>query len=123
MGNSLILNAHYNYYNQFAKITVLMIYRCQAGKMYCLYFMNSYVGTPIVNPRVQYRNQLSYVGKLKACVFDWSGTVVDCGVFGPTVVFMEVFKNEGVPITIKEARAPMGTHKKVINIQYCVVLN
>ena len=63
---------------------------------------------------MQYRNQLSYVGKLKACVFDWSGTVVDCGVFGPTVVFMEVFKNEGVPITIDEARGPMGTHKRVI---------
>ena len=71
------------------------------------------LGTPIVNPRMQYRNQLSYVGKLKACIFDWSGTVVDCGVFGPTVTFMEIFKNEGVPITIDEARAPMGTHKKV----------
>jgi len=63
---------------------------------------------------MQFRNQLTYVGRIKACVFDWSGTVVDCGVFGPTVTFMEVFKNEGVPITIDEARAPMGTHKKVI---------
>lgn len=89
--------------------------------MYCTYksFNFSYLvlhlslGIPIVNPRVQYRNQLSYVGRLKACIFDWSGTVVDCGVFGPTVVFMEIFKNEGVPITIDEARAPMGIHKKV----------
>ena len=89
--------------------------------LYCTYksFNFSYLvlhlslGIPIVNPRVQYRNQLSYVGRLKACIFDWSGTVVDCGVFGPTVIFMEIFKNEGVPITIDEARAPMGIHKKV----------
>lgn len=77
------------------------------------------LGTTFVNPRVQYRNQLNYVGKLKACVFDWSGTVVDCGVFGPTVVFMEVFKNEGIPITIDEARGPMGTHKKVTHDYIC----
>jgi phosphonoacetaldehyde hydrolase len=39
--------------------------------------------------------------------------VLDCGVFSPVVVFLEGFKEEGVPITIDEARQPMGTHKKV----------
>ncbi|XP_065909759.1 phosphonoacetaldehyde hydrolase-like [Dysidea avara] len=65
------------------------------------------------NPRVQYRSQLSYVGRLKACVLDWGGTVIDCGVFAPAVGFVEVFKQEGVPITMDEARGPMGIHKRV----------
>ena len=80
----------------------------------------SILGVYVENPRMQYRSQISYVGKLKACVFDWSGTVVDCGVFGPTSVFMEIFENEGVPITVDEARAPMGSHKKVM--QYFMFL-
>ena len=41
------------------------------------------------------------------------GTVIDCGVFSPVVVFLEGFAAEGVPITADEARVPMGTHKKV----------
>ena len=45
---------------------------------------------------------------MKAVILDWAGTVIDSGVFGPIVVFMELFKNEGVPITIDEARGPMG---------------
>jgi len=78
------------------------------------------LGEAFTNPRVQYRSQLSYVGQLKACVLDWGGTVVDCGVFAPAVGFMEVFKQEGVPITVDEARAPMGIHKRVI---HCVIRN
>lgn len=54
-----------------------------------------------------------YQGKVKAVVLDWAGTVLDCGVYAPAVVFVEVFKNEGVPITMEEAREPMGTHKRV----------
>lgn len=54
-----------------------------------------------------------YQGQLKACILDWAGTVVDCGVYAPAVSFVEVFKKEGVPITMEEAREPMGTHKKV----------
>ena len=67
----------------------------------------------MVNPRTEYRTVYKYQGKVKAVVFDWSGTVVDCGVYAPAVVFVEVFKQEGVPITIEEAREPMGIHKKV----------
>ena len=54
----------------------------------------------------------SYRGPLKAIVLDWAGTTVDYGCYAPAVVFIEVFKRRGVPITIEEARAPMGMYKK-----------
>jgi phosphonoacetaldehyde hydrolase len=57
--------------------------------------------------------QRSYRGPLKAVLLDWAGTTMDYGCFAPAVVFMEVFKRKGVEITIDEARAPMGAHKKV----------
>jgi phosphonoacetaldehyde hydrolase len=55
----------------------------------------------------------SYYGKLKAVLLDWAGTTMDYGCMAPAVVFMEVFKRQGVEITIDEAREPMGAHKKV----------
>jgi phosphonoacetaldehyde hydrolase len=57
--------------------------------------------------------QRSYRGSLKAVLLDWAGTTLDYGCFAPAVVFMEVYKRKGVEITIEEARAPMGAHKKV----------
>ncbi len=56
--------------------------------------------------------QRSYRGPLKAVVLDWAGTTIDYGCFAPAMVFMEVFKRNGVEISIDEARGPMGTHKK-----------
>ena len=50
---------------------------------------------------------------MKAVIFDWAGTVIDCGVYAPAVVFNQIFMNEGVPVTNEEAREPMGIHKKV----------
>lgn len=50
---------------------------------------------------------------MKAIVLDWAGTVLDCGVYSPAVVFIDVFEREGVPISMEEARGPMGAHKKV----------
>ncbi|XP_031552701.1 uncharacterized protein LOC116289900 [Actinia tenebrosa] len=70
-------------------------------------------GNPLKNPRTEYRMVRKYQGKLKACILDWAGTVMDCGVYAPAVVFVEVFAQEGVPITMEEAREPMGAHKKV----------
>ena len=70
-------------------------------------------GHLLSNPRTEFRTVHKYQGKLKAVVLDWAGTVVDCGVYAPAVAFAEVFKAEGVPITMEEAREPMGTHKKV----------
>jgi len=55
----------------------------------------------------------SYRGRLKAVILDWAGTTLDYGCFAPAVVFVEVFKRQGVPITTEQAREPMGAHKKV----------
>ncbi|HTX38599.1 MAG TPA: phosphonoacetaldehyde hydrolase [Bryobacteraceae bacterium] len=57
--------------------------------------------------------QRTYRGKLKAVLLDWAGTTMDYGCFAPAVVFMEVYKRKGVEISIEEARAPMGAHKRV----------
>ncbi len=54
-----------------------------------------------------------YRGQLKGVILDWAGTTMDYGCFAPAVVFMEVYKRQGVPITIEQAREPMGAHKKV----------
>ncbi|MFK5980619.1 MAG: phosphonoacetaldehyde hydrolase [Rhizobiaceae bacterium] len=53
----------------------------------------------------------SYRGKVKALVLDWSGTLADAYVIAPAVVFVEVFKNQGVEISMLEARGPMGLRK------------
>ncbi len=55
----------------------------------------------------------TYRGPLKAVLLDWAGTTMDYGCLAPAVAFREVFKRRGVEITIDEARAPMGAHKKV----------
>ncbi len=55
----------------------------------------------------------SYRGPVKAILLDWAGTTMDYGCYAPAIVFIEVYKRKGVPITIDEARAPMGAHKKV----------
>jgi phosphonoacetaldehyde hydrolase len=55
----------------------------------------------------------SYRGPLKAVILDWAGTTIDYGCYAPAVVFVQVFERKGVPITIAEAREPMGAHKKV----------
>lgn len=54
-----------------------------------------------------------YTGGLKAVLLDWAGTTMDYGCYAPAVVFMEVFKRRQVPISISEARQPMGAHKMV----------
>ena len=43
---------------------------------------------------------------------DWSGTTMDYGSRAPALAFVKLFEERGVPITIKEARGPMGMHKK-----------
>jgi len=53
----------------------------------------------------------SYRGEVKALVLDWSGTLADAYVIAPAVVFVEVFKNQGVEISMLEARGPMGLRK------------
>jgi phosphonoacetaldehyde hydrolase len=55
----------------------------------------------------------TYRGPIDAVLLDWAGTTMDFGCIAPAVVFVEVFKRQGVPIEMAEARAPMGAHKRV----------
>ncbi|MCW2306861.1 phosphonoacetaldehyde hydrolase [Rhodobium gokarnense] len=48
---------------------------------------------------------------LKAAVFDWAGTMVDFGSTAPMGAFVDVFSEFGVPISIADARKPMGLPK------------
>jgi len=60
-----------------------------------------------------YRSVPVYRGGVKACIFDWAGTVCDAGVFAPVLTFQKLFEEEGVEITSEEVRAPMGVHKRL----------
>lgn len=55
--------------------------------------------------------QREYRGPIQAVILDWAGTTQDFGVFAPAVVFVDVFERWGVPISMEEARAPMGLFK------------
>ena len=55
----------------------------------------------------------TYRGALKAILLDWAGTTMDYGCYAPAVVFRQVYERMRVPISMSEARAPMGAHKKV----------
>lgn len=57
-------------------------------------------------------NRRYYTDPLKAVILDWAGTSVDFGSFAPTAVFLRLFEERGVPISIDQARAPMGLMKK-----------
>lgn len=52
-----------------------------------------------------------YTGPLRAVILDWAGTTVDFGCLAPAAAFMEAFRQSGVPITLDQARAPMGMPK------------
>ncbi len=49
--------------------------------------------------------------KIEGVIFDWAGTTVDFGCFAPVNVFLEIFKNADVEVTLEEAREPMGMLK------------
>lgn len=48
---------------------------------------------------------------IKAVVFDWAGTMVDYGSRAPMGAFVTLFAQEGIQISIDQARVPMGTNK------------
>ena len=48
---------------------------------------------------------------LRAVILDWAGTTVDYGSRAPPLVFVQVFTGKGVPISVEEARGPMGMQK------------
>lgn len=49
--------------------------------------------------------------KVEGVIFDWAGTTVDFGCFAPVNVFISIFKDAGVEVTMEEARRPMGMLK------------
>ncbi len=61
---------------------------------------------------MRYLYQPAYRGPLKAVILDWAGTTTDYGSVAPALVFLDVFERQGVPITVEEAREPMGAAKK-----------
>jgi len=61
--------------------------------------------------RSDYVYHREYRGKVKGMVLDWSGTTADAYVIAPAVVFVQVFKEQGVEISMAEARGPMGLRK------------
>src|SRR3954469_5915848 len=58
------------------------------------------------------RRRQRYNGPLKAVIFDWAGTIVDFGSRAPVLAVMQVFNERNVPITMSEARGPMGMAKR-----------
>ena len=55
----------------------------------------------------------NYQGPIRCVILDWAGTTMDFGCMAPAVVFRQVFEKAGVPISLEEARIPMGAHKRV----------
>jgi len=66
--------------------------------------------TPFVT-RMDQCNRTRFNGPLRAIILDWSGTTADAHVLAPAVVFVDVFEKHGVPISMVEARGPMGLRK------------
>ncbi len=50
--------------------------------------------------------------RLKAVIFDWAGTTVDHGSRAPALVMQEVFRRQGIDLTLEQARGPMGMAKR-----------
>jgi phosphonoacetaldehyde hydrolase len=57
-------------------------------------------------------HQRRYRGPLRAVIVDWAGTIVDFGCRAPVEAFRKSFADEGVEITVAEAREPMGLAKR-----------
>lgn len=60
----------------------------------------------------EFTYQRAYRGPLRCVVFDWAGTLLDFGCLAPAAAFCRVFEQAGVPISVAEARMPMGAHKR-----------
>ncbi|MGH9677692.1 MAG: phosphonoacetaldehyde hydrolase, partial [Candidatus Acidiferrum sp.] len=52
------------------------------------------------------------VGPVRLVIFDWAGTTVDHGCFGPLAAFRSAFQAFGVEVSAAEARIPMGLGKR-----------
>jgi phosphonoacetaldehyde hydrolase len=61
---------------------------------------------------MSYNYRRTYRGPIEAVILDWAGTTLDFGCVAPAVVFVEVFRRQGVAIDMAEARGPMGAGKR-----------
>lgn len=52
-----------------------------------------------------------YKGPVQSVVLDWAGTAVDHGCMGPAAVFVDVFAEKEITVSVKEARQFMGLAK------------
>ena len=50
--------------------------------------------------------------KLAGVVLDWAGTTIDHGCLAPAAVFQKIFSQRQVPVTVAQARGPMGMAKR-----------
>ncbi len=50
--------------------------------------------------------------QVQGVILDWAGTTVDYGCIAPTQAFTRLFEKFGAPITLDEARGPMGMAKR-----------
>lgn len=50
--------------------------------------------------------------KIIGVIFDWAGTTVDFGCLAPSGVFVDVFQEVGIEISMAQAREPMGMNKQ-----------
>jgi 2-aminoethylphosphonate-pyruvate transaminase len=66
----------------------------------------------VPGPRAAQRVRPPVADGVRAVVLDWAGTVVDFGCCAPALAFVEVFRRNGVEVTLDEARGPMGTAKR-----------
>ena len=57
------------------------------------------------------RSDATELSPLQAVIFDWAGTLVDFGSLAPTQIFVEAFASFGIPISLAQARGPMGLSK------------
>lgn len=60
-----------------------------------------------------------YIGPVQAIIMDWAGTTVDFGSMAPIRAFQNLFAANNAPITIAEAREPMGAEKREHIRQLC----
>jgi phosphonoacetaldehyde hydrolase len=65
----------------------------------------------VLNNKRVYKER-EVMNKIEGVILDWAGTTVDFGCFAPVNVFLQVFKDKGIEVTINEAREPMGMQKR-----------
>jgi phosphonoacetaldehyde hydrolase len=63
--------------------------------------------------------QRSYRGPVRAVILDWAGTTVDFGSLAPVAAFVQLFAEQGVTLSVAEARGPMGMEKRAHIRQLC----